>query len=166
ASLAFYPTINTLERLIGDPDLSNVTVWTPGIIVGGELTSEAAVTLDGDVVPQSIVSTLSTDDSNTVDVSGFTAPEIASLSIASTDATTFPRVEVGLNAAVQNMPNWHGAHFRLLVDGEPVPVRIEEPFSTATHVIAVHDQTGSMRRDDRFAMARVFNQTMTTHLSA
>lgn len=166
ASLAFYPTINTLERLIGDPDLSDVAVWTPGIIVGGELTSEAAVTLDGDVVPQSIVSTLSTDDSDTVDISGFVAPEIASLSIASTDATKFPRVEVGLNAAVQNMPNWHGAHFRLLVGGEPVPVRIEEPFSTATHVIAVHDQTGSMRRDDRFAMARVFNQTMTTHLSA
>jgi hypothetical protein len=165
-SLAFYPTINTLERLIGDPDLSDVTVWTPGIIVGGELTSEAAVTLDGDVVPQSIISTLSTDDSNTVDITGFTAPEIASLSLASVDATTFPRVEVGLNAAVQNLPNWHGAHFRLLVDGQQVPVRIEEPFSTATNVIAVHDQSGSMRRDDRFAMARTFNQTMTTHLSA
>jgi hypothetical protein len=164
-SLAFYPTINTLERLIGDPDLSDVTVWTPGIVVGGELTSEAAVTLDGDVVPQSIVSTLSTDDSNSVDVSGFTAPEIASLSIASTDASTFPRVEVGLNAAVQNLPNWHGAHFRLTVDGEPVPVRIEEPFSTATHVIAVHDQTGSMRRDERFAMARAFNQTLVGGLS-
>jgi hypothetical protein len=165
-SLAFYPTINTLERLIGDPDLSDVTVWTPGIIVGGELISEAAVTVDGDVVPQSIVSTLSTDDSNSVDISGFTAPDIASLSIASIDATSFPRVEVGLNAAVQNLPNWHGAHFRVLVDGEQVPVRIEEPFSTATHVIAVHDQTGSMRREDRFAMARTFNQTMTTHLSA
>lgn len=165
-SLAFYPTINTLERLIGDPDLSDVTVWTPGIVVGGDLITEAAVTLDGDVVPQSIVSTLSTDDSNSVDVSGFTAPEIASLSIASLDASTFPRVEIGINAAVQNLPNWHGAHFRLLIDGEPLPVRIEEPFSTATNVIAVHDQSGSMRRDDRFAMARTFNRTMTTHLSA
>lgn len=165
-SVAFYPTINTLERLIGDPDMSDVSVWTPGLIVGNELTTLSAVTNDGDVVPQSIVETLSTDDSDSVDVSGFLAPQISSLSIASIDATTFPRVQVGLSAAVQNMPNWHGAHFTLMVDGQRLPVRIEEPFSTATDVIVVHDQSGSMRQDDRFAMARTFNQSMVGGLSA
>lgn len=164
--VAFYPTINTLERLIGDPDLTDVTVWTPGIIVGNELTTLAALTNDGDVVPQSIVETLSTDDSDGVDVSGFLAPQISSLSIASVDPATFPRVQVGLNAAVQNVPNWHGAHFTLMVDGQRLPVRIEEPFSTATDVIVVHDQSGSMRQDDRFAMARTFSQSMVGGLSA
>lgn len=164
-NLAFYPTINTLERLIGKPDLSDVSVWTPGIIVGNELTTLAAVTNDGDVVPQSVVSTLSTDDSNTVDVSGFTAPEIASLSITGVDPVTFPRVVVGLNAAVQNLPNWHAAHFRLLVQGQAVPVRIEEPYSNSSDVIVVHDQSGSMREEERFVMARTFNQTVVGGLS-
>lgn len=164
--LAFYPTINTLERLIGDLDLSDVGVWTPGIIVGNDLTTLAAVTNDGDVVPQSIVGSLTTDDSNTVDVSGFTAPEIASLSISGVDPATFPRVVVGLDAAVQNLPNWHAAHFRVLVDGQAVPVRIDEPYSNASDVIVVHDQSGSMREEDRFTMARTFNQTMVSGLSS
>lgn len=164
-NLAFYPTINTLERLIGDPDLTDVSVWTPGIVVGNQLTTLAAVTNDGDVVPQSIVSTLSTDDSNTVDVSGFTAPEIASLSISGVDSSTFPRVLVGLSAAVQNLPNWHAAHFRVLVEGQAVPVRIEAPYTNSSDVIVVHDQSGSMREEDRFAMARTFNQTMVSGLS-
>lgn len=165
-NLAFYPTINTLERLIGDPDLSDVSVWTPGIVVGNDLTTLAAVTNDGDVVPQSIVSTLSTDDSNTVDVSGFTAPEIASLSITGVDSSTFPRVLVGLSAAVQNLPNWHAAHFRVLVEGQAVPVRIEAPYTNSSDVIVVHDQSGSMREEDRFAMARTFNRSMVGGLSA
>ncbi|CAN0546369.1 unnamed protein product, partial [Laminaria digitata] len=42
---------------------------------------------------------------------------------------------------------------------------IEEPFSNATHVITVTDQSGSMRRDDRFAMARTFGQTLVGGLS-
>lgn len=165
-NLAFYPTINTLDRLIGDPDLSDVSVWTPGIIVGNDLTTLAAVTNDGDVVPQSVVSRLSTDDSNAVDVSGFTAPEIASLSITGVDPATFPRVLVGLNAAVQNLPNWHAAHFRVLVEGQAVPVRIEEPYSNSSDVIVMHDQSGSMREEDRFAMARTFNQTVVGGLSS
>lgn len=165
-NIAFYPTINTLERLIGDPDLSDVSVWTPGLIVGTDLTTLAALTNDGDVVPQSIVDTLSTDDSDNVDVSGFLAPQVSSLSISSVDAATFPRVQVGLNAAVQNLPNWHGAHFTLMVEGQRRPVRIEEPFSTASDVIVVHDQSGSMRDDNRFAMARSFSRGMVDGLSA
>eukprot|EP00752_Nemacystus_decipiens_P019343 g17399.t1 len=163
--LAFYPTINTLERLIGSPDLSDVGVWTPGIVVGDELVTEGAVTNDGDVVPQDIVASLSIAEGDGVDVSGFTAPEISSLSIAGVDPSTFPRVTVGLNAAVQNIPNWHSAHFTLEVEGERVPVRIEEPYATSTDVIVVHDQSGSMREDDRFDMARLFNRTVTEGLS-
>lgn len=143
-----------------------MSVWTPGIIVGNELTTLAAVTNDGDVVPQSVVSTLSADDSNTVDVFGFTAPEIASLSITGVDPATFPRVVVGLNASAQNLPNWHAAHFRVLVEGQAVPVRIEEPYSNSSDVIVVHDQSGSMREEDRFAMARAFNQTLVGGLSS
>lgn len=166
----FFPTINTLERLIGDPNLSDVSVWTPGIVVGGELTSHAAVTLDGDVVPANVVSSLTTDETGEGDIAGFDAPDLASLSIANVDASTFTRIAVGLNAAVQSTPNWHGAHFRLMVEGVDgeltrVPVRIEEPFSNATHVITVSDQSGSMRRDDRFAMALEFGQTLVGGLS-
>jgi Mg-chelatase subunit ChlD len=161
---AFYPTINTLERLIGEPDLSDVAVWTPGIVVGGDLTTLAAVTNDGDVVPPSIVASLSAEDAD-ADITGFTAPQISDLSIASVDASTFPRVEVGISASVSNTPNWHGEHFNLEVEGQRVPMRIEEPFSTATEVIVVHDQTGSMGEADRFMMARAFGGTLIDGLS-
>ncbi|MEM1285477.1 MAG: vWA domain-containing protein [Pseudomonadota bacterium] len=164
-SLAFFPTVGTMDRLIGDADLSDVEVWTPSLLVGGELQSDAAVTLDGDVVPPSIARTLTASEEDTNDVDGFVAPDVAELSISDVQADGFPRVSVGLRASVQNAPNWHAGHFRVLVDGVPAAVRIDEPFAPGSDVVVVHDQTGSMGEDNRFELARSFGRSLAGGLS-
>ncbi|MEM7597016.1 MAG: vWA domain-containing protein [Pseudomonadota bacterium] len=160
-SVTFVPAIDPAGRLAGDPDMSDVEVWTPVLSVGSDHDIGAAVNRDGDVAPLSLIQQLLAQN----EVPSFDAPTVTNLQIRALDVSRWPRVHLGLSAAVDGTPRWQGAHFSVSIAGTTPPVRIEQPFSAQRNVILVADQSGSTLENDHHAWIKTFGRILTDGLS-
>lgn len=160
-SVSFVPAIDTAGRLQGDPDMSDIELWTPVLSVGNDHELGAAVNRQGDVGPKELLAAMVAEGGTPT----FSAPPVSDLTIRAVDVSNWPRVKLALSAAVQGTPRWQGAHFSASIAENAPTVRIEQPFSVQKNVIILADQSGSTLENSYHQWIREFGKTLALGLS-
>ena len=160
-SIGFLPTVNPYQRLQGDPDMSDIGLWTPILRVGNKLVSDAAFTRMGEVASSAHIKALKSNDR----AGFFDEPKFEDVEISNIDTSHFPLVRMEISAKASKMPRLYSGHFDLKLAEGKLPVRIEEPFGVQKPVIVMVDQSGSMENGNGAGIAREFGQTFVGNLS-
>ncbi|MEM7213906.1 MAG: vWA domain-containing protein [Pseudomonadota bacterium] len=163
-SLNFFPTLDTVERLKGSPDPSDIESWFPFLSVAGNPVRGEPFTMDGSSLRQFEANLPFRVENDEVVIPD--PVKVTALSINAVDTENWPQVDLAIKADAVGKPEWVAQHFSVLERGVRKPIRINSTYSEPAPVIVVADVTGSMVHDNKYQMIRKIGAGLVSQLNA
>jgi len=161
--LGFLPALDTINRLEGSPDPSDIRSWIPVLSNGGAPMRGEVFTIDG-------ASLQKLDDALpfTVTDGNLVVPDpvpVTQIDIGRVDIADWPRVNMTVTLKTDGPPKFVAPHFILSENDQRRPVRIDSLYNDPAPVIVIADTSGSMAKDGKFQMIRQIGSGMINGLN-
>ncbi len=146
----FLPTVNTVERLAGPADPTDIRLWTPFLVHGGRAVTGKPFSLAGEAPGLS-------EKPPSISPGRFSvakSTDARSLRIADIDVAHWPRVGISLDVRASADATWLPSHFRISDNGVRQRLRLINIDQRRRPILIVSDVSPSMKDIGAFEFSK------------